>query len=169
MHKSALDNAKRFFRDHGKEFQSGRVVDIGSQDINGSLKEATPSRFVYIGVDYAPGKNVEIILEDPYLFPLADNYCEITVSSSVFEHSEFFWMTFLEMVRITKPGGYIYINAPSKGKVHRHPVDCWRFYPDAGKALANWATATKKPVTLLDSYTDPGQEWGDYVAIYRKD
>jgi ubiquinone/menaquinone biosynthesis C-methylase UbiE len=169
MHKTALDNAQKFFDRYGKELTHGRVVDVGSQDINGSLRQVCPGKYTYTGIDFVPGKNVEIVLEDPYKWPLPDNHADIVVSSSCFEHSQFFWMTFLEMVRITKKHGYIYWCAPSKGKVHKHPYDCWRFYPDAGEALAEWANAADKPVTLLDSYTDSGQEWGDYVAIYRKD
>jgi SAM-dependent methyltransferase len=167
VHDSALANAKKFFDQYGKLFTVGKVIDIGSQDVNGSLKQVCPQQFRYIGVDFVPGKNVEVILEDPYLFPFPDNHAEIVVSNSCFEHSEFFWMTFLEMVRITKPGGYIYWCAPSKGKVHRYPQDCWRFYPDAGQALENWGRSVNKNTTLIDSYTD-NNNWGDYVAIYRK-
>ena len=32
-----------------------------------------------------------------------------------------------------------YLNAPSNGEFHRYPVDCWRFYPDAGGALGDLA------------------------------
>jgi hypothetical protein len=43
------------------------------------------------------------------------------------------------MARVVKSGGFIYLNAPSNGYVHNHPLDIWRFYPDAGIALEKWA------------------------------
>lgn len=46
-------------------------------------------------------------------------------------------MTFLEYARVIKPGGMIYINAPSNGDYHRYPDDNWRFYPDCGRVLKN--------------------------------
>ena len=48
-------------------------------------------------------------------------------------------MTFKEMCRIVKPTGYIYVNAPSAGPYHMYPGDNWRFYSDAGHALAYWS------------------------------
>lgn len=161
MHDSAKLNAKRFFDKHCKH-ETATVIDIGSQDVNGSLRDVCP--FNYIGVDFVAGKNVDVILDDPYKFPLDDNSAEIVVSSSCFEHSEFFWLTFLEMVRISKD--LIYVCAPSTGKVHRYPVDCWRFYPDSGQALANWANRNGYKVELLETYTDTNK-WGDWVAIFR--
>jgi hypothetical protein len=160
MHESAKLHAKRFFHKYGK---SGLVVDIGSQDVNGSLKDVCP--YEYLGVDFVPGKNVDVVLTDPYKFPFEDNHADIVVSSSCFEHSEFFWLTFLEMVRVSKD--LIYVCAPSTGKVHRYPVDCWRFYPDAGQALANWANRSGYKVELIESFTDTNK-WGDWVAIFRK-
>ena len=43
------------------------------------------------------------------------------------------------MTRIIKPSGYIYINAPTTGHYHCYPGDNWRFYSDAGQALAYWS------------------------------
>jgi hypothetical protein len=53
------------------------------------------------------------------------------------------------MCRIVRPGGLIFLLAPSRGPEHRYPVDCWRFYPDGFRALAKWAG-----VHLLEVSTD---------------
>jgi hypothetical protein len=52
--------------------------------------------------------------------------------------------------------------------VHRFPQDCWRFYPDAGAALASWAQRSDLPVTLVESFiADQGRElWNDFVAVF---
>ncbi len=122
-------------------------------------------------MDFADAAGVDVVLSDPYSLPFEDNEIDIVVSSSCFEHSEFFWLTFLEAARIVRPGGLIYLNAPSNGPVHGYPVDCWRFYPDSGRALANWAVRMKQDIVLLESYTSEqaGGLLNDFVAVFLKD
>lgn len=170
MHDSAMHNAKLFFEVYGKHKDGGTVVDIGSQDVNGSLRTVTPKRFDYIGVDFQAAPNVDLVLEEPYKFPFSDNTADIVVSSSCLEHSEFFWLTFLEMVRIAKPNGLIYLNVPSDGQYHAYPVDCWRFKIDAAFALSRYANQYHGYKTiLLEAYTDVQPPWHDMVSIYCKD
>lgn len=170
MHDSAMFNGKLFFDFYAKHKSSGIVIDIGSQDVNGSLKSVTPNCFNYIGVDFQKAKNVDVILDNPYKYPFEDQTIDIVVSSSCLEHSEFFWLTFLEMVRVAKPDGLIYLNAPSQGQYHDYPVDCWRFMADAPKALSKYANNFYDfNTTLLQTYIDPDGPWHDMVAIYCKD
>lgn len=166
MHDSAMVNARRFFSTYTKHKESGTVIDIGSQDVNGSLRSVVPSRFKYIGLDFQPAPNVDVVLENPYHLPFEDKMVDIVVSSSCLEHSEFFWLTWLEMVRVVKPDGLIYINVPSEGQHHPYPVDCWRFRLDAAISLMNWANRNGYPTRLLEAYTDQAWPWKDFVAIY---
>ena len=48
-----------------------------------------------------------MVLDDPYLIPLADASYDLVYSGQTFEHAEFFWKTFAEMCRITKDGGLL--------------------------------------------------------------
>lgn len=59
---------------------------------------------------------------------------------------------------------------PSNGDFHRYPVDCWRFYPDSGRALVAWAKRSGLDVSLLESYTSTqnGDQWNDFVAVFLK-
>lgn len=173
MHVTALENAKRFFDAYvGAEPAAGyRVVEIGSQDVNGSLRSVSPAGVDYVGVDFVPGRGVDVVLEDPYALPFPDASVDCCLSSSVFEHSEMFWLLFLEILRILKPGGLFYMNAPSNGVFHRYPVDCWRFYPDSGAALVKWAARSGMDCALLESYTSlqKNDVWNDYVAVFVRD
>lgn len=171
MHHTAMANAKRFFDTYVARLGEVVIVDIGAQDVNGSLKQVAPSRAKYIGVDFVQGKGVDVVLSDPYQLPFEDNSVDVIVSSSCFEHSELFWVLFLELMRILKPHGLAYINAPSNGAFHRYPVDCWRFYPDAGQALQTWAQRQGYNALLLESYISfqAIENWNDFVAIFLKD
>ena len=165
-----MKNGEVFFATYSKYFKDSlvTVVDIGAQNVNGSLKEVCPKDFKYIGVDFQNGKGVDIVLSDPYTLPFENETIDIVVSSSCFEHSEMFWVSFLEILRVLKPTGIFYLNVPSDGAVHKYPVDCWRFYPDSGQALVTWAKRNSFNPTLLECYTQLGGQWYDYVAVFLK-
>lgn len=63
------------------------------------------------------------------------------------------------------------ILAPSSGHEHRYPVDCWRFFPDGFRALANFSG-----LEILESFhcwdrediPIEENEWKDTVGIFRK-
>jgi hypothetical protein len=165
MHPTALQSAKEFFGKY--PLPAATVVEIGSQNVNGSIRDVCPKHYAYVGIDYAPADGVDIVLEDEYVFPLPDNYADMVVTSSCFEHAEMFWLTFLEGMRITKSGGLFYINAPSQGPYHAYPQDCWRFYPDAARALLKWAKRNGHDCTLEYTQTLEGT-WGDFIVVYRK-
>jgi SAM-dependent methyltransferase len=147
-------------------------VELGSQNVNGTLRDAFTGEYIrYTGIDFESGDGVDIVLEDPYKLPIEDNQADIVLCSSVLEHSELFWVSFLEMVRILKPGGVLYLNVPSNGNFHRHPVDCWRFYPDSGRALQKWAQLNNHNILLLESFTGDQHHdiWNDFVGVFLKE
>ena len=162
---------EKFFHAYLKAVTAPTIVDIGSYDVNGTLRTVAPENSHYIGLDLEQGPGVDLVLKDPYTFPLDDNVADAVVSSSCFEHTEFFWISFLEMLRITKPSGVIYIQAPSNGVYHRHPIDCWRFYPDSGRALEHWANRNNYSTKLLESFIGAKKNdiWNDFVMIFCKD
>src|SRR5690606_32296760 len=113
MHDTAMLHGRLFFQTYARDITGATIVDIGAQDVNGSLKEVAPEGNNYIGVDFVEGKGVDVIIDDPYKLPMEDNSVDICVSSSCFEHADFFWLSFLEVMRILKPDGLFYLNAPS--------------------------------------------------------
>lgn len=173
MHKTAMQSGQEFFDCYAKsmELQHPRVIEIGSQNVNGSLRTLFPKQFTYVGVDFAAGLGVDVILGDPYTLPFESECVDMVLSSSCFEHSEMFWVLFLEILRVLRPGGLCYLNVPSNGDFHRWPVDCWRFYPDSGRALVSWARRNGTNALLLESYTGIqfGDQWNDFVAVFLKD
>lgn len=171
MHPTAMLNGKRFFDIYVARLSNPVIVEIGSQDVNGSLREFSPENAKYIGLDFVPGKGVDLVLSDPYHLPFENDFADVVVSSSCFEHSEMFWLVFIEALRILKPNGLFYLNVPSNGAFHRFPVDCWRFYPDSGSALVTWAKREGMNPALLESYISVQYQdtWNDFVAVFLKD
>jgi SAM-dependent methyltransferase len=171
MHDTAMMYGKQFFSTYLKNATGLKIVDIGAQDVNGSLRSVAPLHNDYIGVDFAEGKGVDVILTDPYVLPFEDSSIDVIVSSSCYEHAEFFWLSFNEALRVLKPTGLLYINAPSNGAYHRFPVDCWRFYPDSGFALQNWGNRSGYDCALLESFIGVRKNdmWNDFVGVFVKD
>ncbi len=169
MHDTAYEHGRLFFETYWRpEFDV--VVDLGSQDVNGSLRDHCPAGARYIGLDMEASRGVDIVVEPGAPLPFADGSVDVVVTTSAFEHDVFFWQTFLELARVIRPGGLIYLNAPSNNDFHRYPLDCWRFYPDAGIALSRWAAERGVPVDLVESFVAEPREsgWADFVAVFRK-
>ena len=152
------------------DLQSAAILEVGSQAVNGSLRDNALPTARYVGVDIEEGDGVDLVVKPGGPLPVDDGSFDLVMASSVFEHDPCFWMTFLEMCRTAKNGGYIYINAPSNGFVHRFPQDNWRFYPDSGRALAQWAISQGQHVTLVESFVAERDNdvWNDFVAVFRK-
>jgi SAM-dependent methyltransferase len=169
MHDTAYDLGALFFSTY-VDAGARLVLDVGSMNINGSLRDHVPPGCIYLGVDQSPGPGVDLVLDDPYTYPFRDDYFDAIVSTSCFEHDQLFWLTFVEMIRVTKPGGYLYINCPSNGSYHGYPSDNWRFYPDAGLALEVWAKYQRKAVTLVESFIAyrKKDQWNDCVMVFFK-
>jgi SAM-dependent methyltransferase len=168
MHKTAYEHGRLFFELYGASFR--RVIDLGSQDVNGSLRDHCPCDAFYIGLDMSLTNGVDVVVSQGGPLPIASASIDAVVTSSAFEHDVCFWETFVELARILRPGGLLYINVPSNHAFHRYPLDCWRFYPDAGVALAQWSTRQGQPLELLESFIAEPDEasWADFVAVFRR-
>ena len=167
MHYTAYRTGKDFFDIYLNE--TSKILEVGSQNVNGSLRDHSKSKD-YTGLDFVKGLGVDIVLEDAYRYPFEDNTFDAIVTSSCFEHSEMFWVSFLECMRVLKPEGVLYCNAPSAFMAyHRYPVDCWRFMPDAGKGFETWAKYNNINSKVLETFIVIGPKTFDWCAIFIKD
>jgi predicted SAM-dependent methyltransferase len=172
MHPTAYENATVFYMEYILPIIQNtgdipRVVEFGSYDVNGSMRPIFQG-CEYIGIDLTEGKGVDVVCSGEQT-PFPDASVDAVLSSSNFEHDECFWMTFLEMCRILKPGrGMLYINAPSAGPYHGYPGDCWRFYKDSWTALAKWAKRYGYEVEIVETYVDMRGGWQDNVCVFMR-
>jgi SAM-dependent methyltransferase len=164
-----------------------RVVDFGSRI---SPKQTLTHRelldghdYEYTGVDIRAGRNVDVVMKKPYRVPLKSNTADVVFTGQVFEHVPFFWASLLEIARVMKPGGYLFLTVPSRGHTHSS-YDCWRYYPDGLRAMAAFTR-----LELREAHTDfpparpstrprPRHDyaridtahyyWGDTVGVFQK-
>ena len=169
MHQSSIENMQKCYqRFVKKRVWLGRekinVIDIGGANLNGSYADIFSGReFEYKAIDIAKGEGVDVVVEDPYSLSFEDQSIDIVVSGQAFEHMEFFWLLFSEMVRVLKADGILILIAPSAGPIHRYPVDCYRFYPDSFTALAKYAKCN-----VISIFHDDRGPWNDLVGVFGK-
>ena len=171
MHDSALESVRHFKNTYLSSNNNLKVLEVGSLSVNSNIKKIF-DEFKYIGSDIVSGENVDIVIDDPYRYPFDDESFDVVLSISTFEHTEFFWLSYLEILRILKPDGLFFLNAPSNSKYHRHETDNWRFYPDSSISLEKWGRRNNYNPKVLEHYTnfEKGRDiWNDYVSVTIKD
>ena len=176
MHQSSLDKMTHFVNNYMQSMrgQNINILDLGSLDVNGSYRYLfDDAGWSYLGADMAEGKNVDVVLKNPYLWnEIKSDTQDVFVCGQVFEHVAFFWIVMDEIARVLKPDGLACIIAPSRGYEHRYPVDCWRFYPDGFRVLARYSGLQLLSVETQwhrEGYeNDDSDDWGDTVAIFVK-
>jgi SAM-dependent methyltransferase len=170
MHDTAAAFGAAFFRCYVDAVERARILEVGAGDVNGTLRACAPQGSKYTGVDLAAGPGVDLVLSDPYVYPFKSDIYDVVVSSSCMEHDQMFWLSFAEMCRVLRSGGFIYLNVPSNGAFHRYPTDNWRFYPDSGMALAAWGRRNGHDIHLVESFVGRRRQdvWNDCVLIFGK-
>lgn len=175
MHQSSIEKMTLFRNRYlsSRTNDSLKILDLGSQDINGSYHPLfSEPAWNYVGLDMTPGKNVDVVLRTPYTWTeIASESADVVISGQVFEHIQYFWITMLEVARVLKRGGICCILAPSSGPEHRYPLDCWRFYPDGMRTLAHFAQMEVLEATTQREdvgYADGSDCWHDSMLVCRK-
>lgn len=116
MHAAAHDYVARFRTD-----DDVRVVEIGSRDINGTVRDLFPDAD-YIGVDVQDGQGVDVVADAATWRP--KRKADIVVCCEVFEHTDawrdIIWNT---ADNIVSDGGLIVVTAAGPGRAPHSAVD----------------------------------------------
>jgi SAM-dependent methyltransferase len=113
-------------------FKGKRILEVGSKYVNGSVrplieKFANPKE--YIGVDIEPGKYVDIMLPAEKLVEhFGEEAFDIVISTELLEHVKDWRLAIINMKRVLKRGGYVYITTRLYSfPYHAYPYDFWRY------------------------------------------
>jgi SAM-dependent methyltransferase len=120
-HKQQIEFVSFVKKQYPKYFDKSTVLEIGSLDINGSVRPLF-TNCAYIGLDIATGPGVDVVgLGHEYDMPTATFDC--VISCECFEHDPFYEKTFLNMLRLCKPGGLIIFSCATVGRAE-HGTSC---------------------------------------------
>jgi Methyltransferase domain len=131
--------AKQCFPDF---FSQKKVLEIGSLDICGSVR-AFFEDCDYIGIDVADGPGVDIVCQGQE-YAGQDGSFDIVLSCEAMEHNPMWKETFLNMIRLARPGGMVLMTCASFGRAEhgtsRTSADAsplsisigWEYYKNLG-------------------------------------
>ena len=113
------------------------VLEVGSLDVNGSVRDCFTGS--YVGLDMREGPGVDTVA-NAHALPFPDASFGAVVSTSTIEHDDAFWLTLAEMGRVLEPGGHLLLTMPGIAfGAHEFPADYWRFTEGSGPILARLA------------------------------
>lgn len=121
---------------------SPSVLELGSRNVLGVTQADTiPNPGRYVGLDVLDGENVDVVGDIHQLSSyFEDEEFDLMYSMSVFEHLMFPWKAALEINKVLKTGGYVYIATHPSWPQHEMPWDFWRFPKNAFHSIFNSTT-----------------------------
>ncbi|GAB4143376.1 MAG: hypothetical protein Tsb009_14450 [Planctomycetaceae bacterium] len=96
-------------------FHQTRVLEIGSRNINGSLRELFSNSEKYVGVDVEPGPDVDIVCLGHEYAALPESF-DVVCSAEAFEHDPYASRTIHQMLRYLRPGGLFFMTCAGEGR-----------------------------------------------------
>lgn len=136
--------------------EPGRVLEVGSRDVNGSPRECFAGAASYTGADIEGGPGVDVVADGERLAHYFSPHSFDTVlCCECLEHCVRPWLVVRALRFVLRPGGLLWVTTPTFGfPEHRHPIDCYRFGEDAYRL---WIFAGMELLTLEHLTDDAGQ------------
>lgn len=130
------------FLDSLHKFETGDALEIGSRARSAiTRRQLVPSHLGYVGLDIMPGRNVDVVGDAHRLSEVfGPRKFVAAFSLSVFEHLAMPWKVVIELNRVLRPGGLVFVNSPQTWPLHEEPWDFWRFSAHSWPCLFNAMT-----------------------------
>ena len=163
MHDSVLEWAAKSLT--VADIRSRRVLEVGSYDVNGSVRPIVMALepASYVGVDQGAGPGVDETCNAIGLVARFDkNAFDVVISTEMLEHVTDWRPVIMEMVNVLAPDGLLVLTTRSPGfPYHPYPVDTWRYTVDGMRQILAAAGLVVREV--VDDPQAPG-----VFAIARK-
>jgi SAM-dependent methyltransferase len=118
------------------------LLEIGSRNVTGTvMRDHFQSSVDYTGLDIHEGENVDVVADVHELSShLPGDRYDAVFTISVFEHLAMPWQAVIEINRVMKPGGLLFIATHPVIPPHELPWDFWRYSNETFKVLLNQRT-----------------------------
>ena len=95
----------------------GPLLEIGSLDVNGSVRDLFPRADPYVGIDLAPGRAVDVVASG-HDFGRDESFATV-VTTECLEHDPGWRQTLTNIERVLRPGGLLVLTCATTGR-HEH-------------------------------------------------
>lgn len=95
-------------------FEGSKVLEIGSLNLNGSIRQFFKG-CDYTGLDIGEGRDVDVVCPGEHYGAPADSF-DMVVSCEAMEHNPGWKATWLNMLRMVKPGGLVIMTCATTGR-----------------------------------------------------
>jgi SAM-dependent methyltransferase len=111
-----------------------KVLEVGSRVVTGQNFRNSFSEAEYVGFDFYPGENVDIVGDAHKLSEYfgENEKFDIIFSMAVFEHFAMPWIVAKEITKLLKIGGYVLTGTHFSYSSHERP---WHFFQFSDMAL----------------------------------
>ena len=95
-------------------FNGTKVLEIGSLNINGTVRQFFDAPQLYVGVDVAEGAGVDVVSLG-HEYDTKERF-DCVISCECMEHNPYWCETFTNMVRLCRPGGMVLMTCATTGR-----------------------------------------------------
>lgn len=92
------------------------ILEVGSLDINGSIKDLFNFSSNYTGIDLEKGPNVDLVMNGSEIHKLNKKF-DIVISCECFEHAKNWKIIFKRMCEVAKENSFVLISVASTGRI----------------------------------------------------
>jgi methyltransferase family protein len=110
-------------------------LELGSREVTGASSARRGfNKATYVGFDYYPGENVDVVGDAHKLssYFKAEEKFDIVYSSACFEHFAMPWVVAVEIAKMLKVGGLVFVEMHFSFSSHERP---WHFFQFSDMAL----------------------------------
>lgn len=137
------------------DIRGKRVIEVGSANINGSLRSwvesQSPQSYVGVDIAFAPGVD-EICAAEDLISRFGKESFDVVICTEVLEHVSDWRGTVSNIKNVLKSGGVLLVTTRSVGfPCHGFPHDFWRYDLNDGRTIFSDLT-----IELLEKDTPPG-------------
>lgn len=139
MHKSVYNFVNRVASEFSLTDEKKTILEIGSLDINGSVRPIFSGK--YTGLDMQDGQGVDVVMNANDAAAWVTNFgkrkFDVIINSEAMEHDLCFWKTWENAVKYLKKDGLYIVTTRGIGfHYHPFPSDYYRFTTDSFRDLA---------------------------------
>jgi SAM-dependent methyltransferase len=145
------------------------VVEVGSADVYGSVREIFRGAGNYIGLDLAPGPGVDLVVPGDVI-PLESGSVDLVISAEAMEHDPNWYQTMGECMRILRPGGLLIVSCAGEGRPEHgtRRTDAQESPGTQGIGLDHYGNLSRSDmVSAVEKSADPHRLWFFFNPLVR--